>query len=280
MYCPERGGSNDYPSPELEVKILVDRDPLKKSFVEWARPGHGSKTIAKGPETTPWIWNLHRFGGDLLKIFNAHFGQLSIIFLWLSGVGGGFRGIQITSGCSKFGMVPRCRIYVEYHLAGLLGLRSLLWVGNQVHKNWGIGRGRKDILEAHKGSFTIKGHKGLYEILTTSSHAQLSLKLAMFGSLTIVVAHHMCSMPPYPYLAGDYDIGDTIISHLNWACIFLGFHRFGFYIHNDTMSTLGILKICFQIPLYNSNLFLFNGYRTPMLQCLVQQLQVQQQAQV
>ncbi|CAN6477033.1 unnamed protein product [Victoria cruziana] len=32
---------------------------------------------------------------------------------------------------------------------------------------------------------------------------------------------------------------DAIISHLNWACIFLGFHSFSLYIHNDTMSTLG-----------------------------------------
>ena len=29
------------------------------------------------------------------------------------------------------------------------------------------------------------------------------------------------------------------ISHLNWVCIFLGFHSFGLYIHNDTMSALG-----------------------------------------
>ncbi|XLT24736.1 hypothetical protein S245_056163 [Arachis hypogaea] len=152
--------------------------------------------------------------------------------------------------------------------------------------NWGIGHGIKEILEAHKGPFTGQGHKGLYEILTTSWHAQLSINLAMLGSLTIVVAHHMYSMPPYPYLATDYGtqlslfthhmwIGgflivgaaahaaifmvrdydpttryndlldrvlrhrDAIISHLNWVCIFLGFHSFGLYIHNDTMSALG-----------------------------------------
>ncbi|KAK5841367.1 hypothetical protein PVK06_010277 [Gossypium arboreum] len=136
-------------SPEPEVKILVDRDPVKTSFEEWARPGHFSRTIAKGPDTTTWIWNLHADAHDFdshtsdleeisRKIFSAHFGQLSIIFLWLSGmyfhgarfsnyeawlsdpthigpsaqvvwpivgqeilngdVGGGFRGIQITSG--------------------------------------------------------------------------------------------------------------------------------------------------------------------------------------
>jgi photosystem I P700 chlorophyll a apoprotein A1 len=32
---------------------------------------------------------------------------------------------------------------------------------------------------------------------------------------------------------------DAIISHLNWICIFLGFHSFGLYIHNDTMQALG-----------------------------------------
>ena len=457
---------------EPEVKIAVDRDPVKTSFEEWAKPGHFSRTIAKGPDTTTWIWNLHADAhdfdshtGDLeeisRKVFSAHFGQLSIIFLWLSGmyfhgarfsnyeawlsdpthigpsaqvvwpivgqeilngdVGGGFRGIQITSGFFQIwrasGITSELQLYctaigalifaslmlfagwfhyhkaapklawfqdvesmLNHHLAGLLGLGSLSWAGHQIHvslpinqfldagvdpkeiplphefilnrdllaqlypsfsegatpfftlnwskyaeflsfrggldpitgglwlsdiahhhlaiailfliaghmyrTNWGIGHGLKDILEAHKGPFTGQGHKGLYEILTTSWHAQLSLNLAMLGSLTIVVAHHMYSMPPYPYLATDYGtqlslfthhmwIGgflivgaaahaaifmvrdydpttryndlldsvlrhrDAIISHLNWVCIFLGFHSFGLYIHNDTMSALG-----------------------------------------
>ncbi|CAN1363323.1 Photosystem I P700 chlorophyll a apoprotein A1, partial [Linum perenne] len=84
-------------SPEPEVKILVDRDPIKTSFEEWARPGHFSRTIAKGPDTTTWIWNLHADAHDFdshtsdleeisRKVFSAHFGQLSIIFLWLSGM--------------------------------------------------------------------------------------------------------------------------------------------------------------------------------------------------
>jgi photosystem I P700 chlorophyll a apoprotein A1 len=144
----------------------------------------------------------------------------------------------------------------------------------------------KEILEAHKGPFTGQGHKGLYEILTSSWHAQLAINLAMMGSLSIIVAHHMYAMPPYPYIATDYPtqlslfthhmwIGgfcvvgagahasifmvrdynpaqnynnvldriirhrDAIISHLNWVCIFLGFHSFGLYIHNDTMRALG-----------------------------------------
>ena len=158
--------------------------------------------------------------------------------------------------------------------------------GHMYRTNWGIGHSIKDILEAHKGPFTGEGHKGLYENLTTSWHAQLATNLAFLGSLTIIIAHHMYAMPPYPYLATDYAtqlcifthhiwIGgflivggaahaaifmvrdydpvvnqnnvldrvirhrDAIISHLNWVSIFLGFHSFGLYIHNDTMRALG-----------------------------------------
>ncbi|NJL62287.1 MAG: photosystem I core protein PsaA [Methylacidiphilales bacterium] len=158
--------------------------------------------------------------------------------------------------------------------------------GHQYRTNWGIGHSIKEILENHKGPFTGEGHKGLYENLTTSWHAQLATNLAFLGSLTIIVAHHMYAMPPYPYLATDYAtqlclfthhmwIGgflivggaahaaifmvrdydpvvnqnnlldrvlrhrDAIISHLNWVSMFLGFHSFGLYIHNDTMRALG-----------------------------------------
>ena len=161
-----------------------------------------------------------------------------------------------------------------------------LVAGHMYRTNWGIGHSMREILEAHRGPFTGEGHVGLYEILTTSWHAQLAINLALFGSLSIIVAHHMYAMPPYPYLATDYGtqlslfthhtwIGgfcivgagahaaifmvrdydptnnynnlldrvirhrDAIISHLNWVCIFLGFHSFGLYIHNDTMSALG-----------------------------------------
>ena len=144
----------------------------------------------------------------------------------------------------------------------------------------------KELLDAHQGPLTGEGHKGLYEILTTSWHAQLAINLALLGSLSIVIAQHMYAMPPYPYLAIDYAtqlslfthhmwIGgflivgagahgaifmirdynpaqnvdnlldrmirhrDAIISHLNWVCMFLGFHSFGLYVHNDTMRALG-----------------------------------------
>nr|QVY58082.1 photosystem I P700 chlorophyll a apoprotein A1 [Eucheuma denticulatum] len=462
-------------SQEQETKkviVTVDKNPVETSFEKWAQPGHFSRKLSKGPKTTTWIWNLHADAHDFdshtssleevsRKIFSAHFGQLAIIFLWLSGmyfhgarfsnyiawlanptiikpsaqvvwpivgqeilngdVGGGFQGVQITSGFFQLwrssGITTEFELYVtaigglvmsglmvfagwfhyhkaapklewfqnvesmmNHHLAGLLGLGCLGWAGHQIHialpinklldagvspqelplpheflvnrelmsqlypsfskgitpffslnwneysdfltfkgglnpvtgglwlsdiahhhlalavlflvaghmyrTNWGIGHSMKEILEAHKGPFTGEGHKGLYEILTTSWHAQLAINLAMIGSLSIIVAHHMYAMPPYPYIATDYPtqlslfthhmwIGgfcvvgagahasifmvrdynpaqnynnvldriirhrDAIISHLNWVCIFLGFHSFGLYIHNDTMRALG-----------------------------------------
>nr|QCI05653.1 photosystem I P700 apoprotein A1 [Cryptopleura ramosa] len=455
-----------------KVEVTIDKNPVSTSFEKWAKPGHFSRSLAKGPSTTTWIWNLHADAHDFdshtnsleevsRKIFSAHFGQLAIIFLWLSGmyfhgarfsnyiawlnnptlvkpsaqivwpivgqeilngdVGGGMQGVQITSGFFQLwrssGITTEFELYVtaigglfmailmvlagwfhyhkaapklewfqnvesmmNHHLSGLLGLGCLGWAGHQIHialpinklldsgvspqeiplphefmvnrtlmselfpsfskgiipfftlnwgeysdfltfkgglnpihgglwltdiahhhlalavlfliaghmyrTNWGIGHSMKEILEAHKGPFTGAGHKGLYEILTTSWHAQLAINLAMMGSLSIIVAHHMYSMPPYPYIATDYPtqlslfthhmwIGgfcvvgagahasifmvrdynpaqnydnvldriirhrDAIISHLNWLCIFLGFHSFGLYIHNDTMRALG-----------------------------------------
>ena len=455
-----------------KVKVVIDQNPVDTSFEKWAQPGHFSTSLAKGPTTTTWIWNLHADAHDFdsqtksleevsRKIFSAHFGQLAIIFLWLSGmyfhgakfsnyiawlsnptnvkpsaqivwpivgqeilngdVGGGFQGVQVTSGWFQLwrasGITSELELYataigglvmallmvfagwfhyhkkapklewfqnvesmMNHHLSGLLGLGCLSWAGHQIHislpinklldsgispqdiplpheflinrdlmsqlypsfskgilpfftlnwniysdfltfkgglnpitgglwlsdtahhhlalsvlfivaghmyrTNWGIGHSMKEILEAHKGPFTGQGHKGLYEILTSSWHAQLAINLAMMGSLSIIIAHHMYAMPPYPYIATDYPtqlslfthhmwIGgfcvvgagahasifmvrdynpaqnynnvldriirhrDAIISHLNWVCIFLGFHSFGLYIHNDTMRALG-----------------------------------------
>nr|YP_009500251.1 photosystem I P700 chlorophyll a apoprotein A1 [Gracilariopsis heteroclada]AXE43413.1 photosystem I P700 chlorophyll a apoprotein A1 [Gracilariopsis heteroclada] len=464
--------SKEQETETKKVKVTVDKNPVATTFEKWAKPGHFSRKLAKGPKTTTWIWNLHADAHDFdshtssleeisRKIFSAHFGQLAIIFLWLSGmyfhgakfsnyvawlsnptvikpsaqvvwpivgqeilngdVGGGFQGVQITSGFFQLwrasGITTEFELYataigglvmaflmvfagwfhyhksapklewfqnvesmMNHHLSGLLGLGCLSWSGHQIHiaipinklldsgvspqeiplphqflvnrelisqlypsfskgilpfftlnwneysdfltfkgglnpitgglwltdiahhhlalavlfliaghmyrTNWGIGHSMKEILEAHKGPFTGEGHKGLYEILTTSWHAQLAINLAMMGSLSIIVAHHMYAMPPYPYIATDYPtqlslfthhmwIGgfcivgagahasifmvrdynpaqnynnvldrvirhrDAIISHLNWACIFLGFHSFGLYIHNDTMRALG-----------------------------------------
>lgn len=457
---------------EKKARVIVDKDPVPTSFELWAKPGHFDRTLARGPKTTAWIWNLHALAHDFdthtsdledvsRKVFAAHFGQLAVIFVWLSGmffhgarfsnyeawlsdplgikpsaqvvwpivgqdilnadVGGGFHGIQITSGffqiwraagitntfqlyCTAIGglvaaalmlfagwfhyhkRAPKLEWFqnvesmLNHHLAGLLGLGCLSWAGHQIHvalpinklldagvapkdiplpqefilnnalmaelypsfaqgltpfwtlnwgqyadfltfkgglnpvtgglwltdtahhhlalavlflvaghqyrTNWGIGHSIREILENHKGPFTGDGHRGIYENLTTSWHAQLAVNLAMVGSLSILVAHHMYAMPPYPYLGTDYAtalsifthhmwIGgfcivgagahaaifmvrdydpvvnrnnvidrvlrhrEAILSHLNWVCMFLGFHSFGLYIHNDTMSALG-----------------------------------------
>jgi len=161
-----------------------------------------------------------------------------------------------------------------------------LFAGHMYNTGFGLGHSLVEIIENHRGPFTGEGHKGLFETLTTSWHSQLSINLAIMGSVSIIVAHHMYAMPPYPFISIDYRtvlslfthhmwIGrfcivgaaahgaiflvrdydpcnnynnlldrvirhrDTIISHLNWICIFLGLHSFGLYIHNDTMSALG-----------------------------------------
>ena len=79
------------------VQVFVEKDAVETSFAKWAQPGHFSRTLAKGPKTTTWIWNLHADAHDFdsqtssleevsRKIFSAHFGQLAIIFLWISGM--------------------------------------------------------------------------------------------------------------------------------------------------------------------------------------------------
>ncbi len=387
---------------DTKVKVLVDKDVIPTSFEKWAKPGHFSRTLAKGPKTTTWIWNLHADVHDFdsysssledvsRKIFSAHFGQLSLIFLWISGmhfhgayfsnysawlarpleikpsaqivwpivgqeilnadVGGNFSGIQITSGFFQLwraeGITSEIELYwtaigglfmsilmmfagwfhyhrsapklewfqnaesmMNHHLAGLLGLGCLSWSGHQIHiavpinklldagvtaqeiplpheflinralmsqlypsfnkglapffslhwneyadfltfkgglnpvtgglwltdiahhhlalailfivaghmyrTNWGIGHSMKEILEAHKGPFTGDGHNGLYEILTNSWHAQLAINLAMVGSLSIIVSHHMYAMPPYPYIAIDYPTQLSLFTHHMW----------------------------------------------------------------
>ncbi|KAE9587529.1 Photosystem I P700 chlorophyll a apoprotein A1 [Lupinus albus] len=43
----------------------------------------------------------------------------------------------------------------------------------------------------------------------------------MLGSLTIVVAHHMYSMLPYPYLANDNGTQLSLFTHHMWIGEFL-----------------------------------------------------------
>merc|ERR1712037_291549 len=113
-----------------------------------------------------------------------------------------------------------------------------IFAGHMYRTNWGIGHSMKEILEAHKGPLTGEGHKGLYEILTTSWHAQLSLFThhMWIGGFCVCGAGAHASI----FMVRDYSPvqsynnlldrvlrhRDAIISHLNWVCIFLGTHSF------------------------------------------------------
>jgi len=77
----------------LGIKYLL---LFNKSRKNPTKPGHFSRTLSKGPNTTTWIWNLHADAHDFdvhtsdleeisRKVFSAHFGQLGVIFIWLSG---------------------------------------------------------------------------------------------------------------------------------------------------------------------------------------------------
>ena len=35
---------------DAKVKVLVDRDVVDTNFEKWAKPGHFSRTLAKGPK--------------------------------------------------------------------------------------------------------------------------------------------------------------------------------------------------------------------------------------
>ncbi|NJK28308.1 MAG: photosystem I core protein PsaA, partial [Coleofasciculaceae cyanobacterium SM2_3_26] len=242
----------------------------------------GGKTIATiGDIPLPHEWILNpslmadiypSFAKGLAPFFTLNWGAYADFLTFKGGLNPVTGGLWLTDTA-------------HHHLA----LAVLFIVAGHMYRtNWGIGHSMKEILEAHKDPLLIggEGHKGLYETLTTSWHAQLAINLAILGSLTIIVAHHMYAMPPYPYIATDYPtqlslfthhmwIGgflivgagahgaiymvrdydpathvnnvldrvirhrDAIISHLNWVCLFLGFHSFGLYVHNDTLRAFG-----------------------------------------
>jgi len=174
------------PEREAKVRVIVDNDPVPTSFEKWSQPGHFDRTLAKGPKTTTWIWNLHANAHDFdshtndledvsRKIFSAHFGHLAVIFIWLSGmyfhgakfsnyeawltnptgikpsaqvvwsivgqdilnadVGGGFHGIQITSGLFYMwraaGITNSYQLYVT--AIGALVMASLMLFAGWFH---------------------------------------------------------------------------------------------------------------------------------------------------
>ena len=113
----------------------------------------------------------------------------------------------------------------------------------QLSINLGI-LGTASILFAHLGL-------GLpsYPFLAMDWSTQLSLFThhAWIGGFLIVGSGSHAAI----FLVQDYRVGalrglervlvhrHSLVAHLNWVCIFTGFHSFGLYVHNDTLSALG-----------------------------------------
>jgi photosystem I P700 chlorophyll a apoprotein A1 len=271
-------GSLGYAGQQIHVSLPIN---ACLDAIDAGKPltvgGKVIKTVADIPLPHDWILNpsliadiYPSFTKGLAPFFTLNWGAYSDFLTFKGGLNPVTGGLWLSDSA-------------HHHLA--LAVLFII-AGHMYRTNWGIGHSMKEMLEAHKGPFTGEGHKGLYEIFTTSWHAQLAVNLALMGSLSIIVAHHMYSMPPYPYIATDYPtqlslfthhmwIGgflivgagahgaifmvrdydpaknvnnlldrvirhrDAIISHLNWVCIFLGFHSFGLYVHNDTMRAWG-----------------------------------------
>ena len=80
----------------VSAKNQVEKVDNPATFELFGKPGHFDRSLAKGPKTTSWIWNLHANAHDFdahtsdlqevsRRIFSAHFGHLAVIFIWLSG---------------------------------------------------------------------------------------------------------------------------------------------------------------------------------------------------
>jgi photosystem I P700 chlorophyll a apoprotein A1 len=100
--------------------------------------------------------------------------------------------------------------------------------GHFYRTNWGIGHTFIELLDDAKtprmfplfGFIGPVGHQGLDKIFETSWHANLSIHLVQFGTASLLVAHHMYAMPPYPYLATDYATVTSLFTHHVWIAGF------------------------------------------------------------
>ena len=75
-----------------------------------------------------------------------------------------------------------------------------------------------------------------------SRHLHFPYPLIHLQSVLLDVELHFTSSILYAHLGPTSCLESwvlTILAHLNWVSIFLGFHSFGLYIHNDTLSALG-----------------------------------------
>jgi photosystem I P700 chlorophyll a apoprotein A1 len=101
--------------------------------------------------------------------------------------------------------------------------------GHFYRTNWGIGHTFKELLDDAKTPRMLPlfsfigpvGHEGLNDVFENSWHANLSIHLVQMGTASLLAAHHMYAMPPYPYLATDYATALSLFTHHVWIAGFL-----------------------------------------------------------
>jgi photosystem I P700 chlorophyll a apoprotein A1 len=81
-------------------------------------------------------------------------------------------------------------------------------------------------------------------ILGASSHMSIHVVTELFAKESYSASTYGASH--YPFITKIISHRDLFLSHLVWVTIFLGFHSFGLYVHNDTLSSLGRLEDTFQ----------------------------------
>jgi photosystem I P700 chlorophyll a apoprotein A1 len=81
-------------------------------------------------------------------------------------------------------------------------------------------------------------------VLGASSHMSIHVLAELFAKESYSASTYGASH--YPFITKIISHRDLLLSHLVWVVIFLGFHSFGLYVHNDTLSSLGRLEDTFQ----------------------------------
>jgi photosystem I P700 chlorophyll a apoprotein A1 len=119
-----------------------------------------------------------------------------------------------------------------------------------------------------------------YPYLATDLQRRLSLFHNLVGGFFVLLVPELAAI----FMVRDYDPTnnynnlldrvirqrDAMISHLNWVCIFLGFHSFGLYIHNDTLSALGRPADMFRDTAIQTTTYFYNGSKTHFLAQILQ----------
>ncbi len=158
---------------------------------------------------------------------------------------------------------------VHHHLA--VGILAIL-AGHMYRTQFGVGTAMGLLLRAHKATAVNSWHAQLainLGVLGTASilFGHLLLAVPAYPFLWIDWSAELSLFTHHAWIGGFFIVGSashaaiflvvdyrpgtlaglerllaqrhTITAHLNWVSIFLGFHAFGMYIHNDTLSALG-----------------------------------------